>query len=267
MRNVMTIVAAASLAFGLPACSEVAENSAEVGSIEGSWKTIPDSWEFENAENRHFTLVDGTFSCESCEPSYSIPADGSFHAVNQPGFADEQSIQVVDQRSLRGARKIAGEEIGNAIWSVSDDGQTLEIEWTYTGGEEPVSGTNVHQRMEAGPERAHAISGVWSLSERIDTSDAGQGVTYTLDGNTLTAKHNDGGYTATLGGEAVVPEGDEAGGLLAVEKTGDNSYRETYTIDGEVQNVLDITVDGDTLHYESTYQPSGEITRWSAARQ
>lgn len=267
MKKVMTVVGALTLFLTANACSEVAEPPTQVSSIEGTWKTDPDSYQFANAEMRHFVLTDGQFSCESCDPSFSIPADGEFHPVDMPGFADEQSIEVIGERSIEGGRRIAGENVGNGIWTVSDDDQSLQIEWTDLGGDEPVTGTDVLNRIEAAPDGAHPISGVWTLSSRREISDDGQGVTYALDGEILTAKHNAGGYAATLGGASVTPEGDESGGMLAVEKINDSTYREIYTLDGEVINVLDITVDGDTLRYESTYQPNGEVTRWSATRQ
>ena len=98
-------------------------------------------------------------------------------------------------------------------------------------------------------------------------SDAGLTFSYTLDGDQYGNSGNGDSFVATLGGDPVAIEGNESNVMVAVEQTGDNSYRETYTRDGEVLSVLDLTIDGDTMSAVSTDPRDGSVVRWTASRQ
>ena len=68
-------------------------------------------------------------------------------------------------------------------------------------------------------------------------------------------------------GHAVAIQGDNSGTMVAVEKTGDNSYRETYSRDGETLSVTELTVEGDKLKGVSTDSRDGSKVTWTATRQ
>ena len=100
-----------------------------------------------------------------------------------------------------------------------------------------------------------------------EVSDAGLTVSITVEGDTFTLSGNGDGYTATLGGDAVLIEGSNSGTMVAVEKIGDNSYRETFTRDGETVGINELTVDGDTLSFSSSDPRDGSKANWTATRQ
>lgn len=264
IRFTTTMVAAIALASGTLACGDTAEAPTSTVSIEGSWLADPESFEFEGAEDT-FVLADGKFSCESCETPFSIPADGGWHEVDQPGF-DAQMVEVVDERTIKGARREDGQDLGDATWTVSEDGQSLAIAWRDISGDEPVSGTTNFSRTSDGPEGSHLVSGSWTVAGLSEMSDTGRVGSYEIDGDTITATWNNGSYTAQIGGDAVSPEGDDRG-MISVERTGENSYRETYSVDGEERNTLDLTVDGDMLRYVSTNLTDGSTVSWTATRK
>lgn len=262
--RITTMAAAAALACATMACEDTAEVPAEAASIVGSWEADPDSFEF-NGDTDTYLIADGDFTCESCETPYTIPADGEWHKIDQP-FADEQRIEVVDDRTIKGARRKDGKDIGGATWTVSEDGQSMAISWTDISGEEPTSGTANFVRAEDGPEGSHAASGSWNIAGLSNMSEEGGIGTYAIDGDTITATWNNGSYTAVIGGDPVSVEGDDTG-MIAVKRTGENSFRETYTVNGEERGTLDITVDGDTLTYLNTNLRDGSTVRWTATRQ
>jgi len=269
MRKMMTAMAAMTLAMGLAACAEEsAEPTAtatESGSLAGTWKADVASAEAENDVDS-YVFADGTYTCNSCKPPFSVTANGEWQEIDRPGV-DALKVTMVDDMTISSASRRDDKQLGESTWTVSEDGQTMTIAWTNMDGEETTEGTTVLQRAAAGPDGSHAASGDWELKEIGQMSDAALTFSYEIDGDTIVSTANSGGYTAVLGGEAVTPEGDETGGVVKVEKTGENTYRETYMRDGEVINVLDMTVEGDTLKGVSTDPRDDSVFRWTAMRQ
>lgn len=269
MKKMMTALAVMTLAMSVTACGGRTDGDAAAtasdGTIAGNWKANVDSASFEN-DNRDWLLADGTFDCRSCLPPYQTTADGTWQEVDRPGY-DGQMIEIVDDNTVKSAARLGEEELGNSTWTVSEDGQSMTIAWNDLEGDEPVSGSTMFTRTGDAPEGAHAVSGQWSVSDIGQIDDAGLMFGFTLDGDTISSSGNGSGYTATLGGEAVPLEGNNAGVMVAVEKIGDNAYRETFTLDGEVTNVTELTVDGDTLSGVSTDPRDNSKVTWTATRQ
>ncbi|WP_338240376.1 hypothetical protein [Aurantiacibacter hainanensis] len=266
----MTAIAAITLTMGVAACGETAEVETEEtvasdGTITGEWLADVDSAEFEN-DNRNYILADGTFECLSCIPPYEVNANGEWQSVDRPGV-DSVMVEVVDDSTVRSAFRLGEEELGSTTWTVSEDGQTLTSEFNDTSGDEPVSGSETFTRTAEGPEGSHAMSGEWTLADVGEISDAGLRFSYSLDGDQYTSTGNGSSYTATLGGEPVAIEGNDANVMVAVEEIGENSYRETYMRDGETLSVTEITINGDTMSAVNTNQRNGSIVRYNATRQ
>ncbi|MBV7264583.1 hypothetical protein [Erythrobacter ani] len=269
MNKMMTALAVMTLATSLTACGGAADTdavvAAETASLAGTWKANLESAEFENA-NRNYTIADGEYACNHCLPPFSVTANGEWQTVDRPGM-DSMKINIVDDNTIETASRLGDKDLGNSTWTVGDDGNSVTITWTNLDGQEVVEGTTNYNRVAAGPDGAHAASGEWEVAELTNQSDAGLVFSYEIDGDTITSTGNSFGYTATLGGEPVKPEGDESGGMIAVEKTGENTYRETYTRDGEVVDVLEMTVEGDTISAVSTDPRDDSVVRWTATRQ
>lgn len=265
----MTAMCAASLALGVAACSgDPGGTSAEAtaaASLDGTWRANLDSAEFEN-DTSSWTIVDGQYTCNSCIPPFSAAVTGDWVTVDRPGV-DAVKYTVVDAMTVTSASRLGDKELGNSTWTVSEDGQTLTMNWTNLDGDEAVEGSTIYTRAAAGPEGSHAVSGEWNVASLGEMSDAGLLFSYAIDGDTIVSSGNGGGYTATLGGDPVTPEGDETGGMIAVEKVSDTVYRETYTRDGEVLNVVELTVEGDTLRGVGTDPRDNSTVRWTATRQ
>lgn len=267
MRKMMAALAATTMMLGVSACGEMAgtEASAEAGSIAGSWKANVDSAQFEN-DNRNYVLADGTFDCKSCLPPYQVAADGEWQTVDRPGY-DGQKIEIVDDSTVNSAVRRGDKDLGNSTWTVSEDGQSMTIAFNDVSGDEPVTGSTIYTRTSAGPDGSHAVSGEWTVSDIGEISDAGLLFEYTLDGDQYGSSGNGTSFTATLGGDPVAIEGDESNLMVAVEQTEGGGYRETYTRDGEVLSVLDLTVDGDTMSAVSSDPRDNSVVRWTATRQ
>lgn len=269
MKKMMTAVAAISLVVGVTACGDAGETDTEQtasdGTISGEWMADVDSAEFEN-DNRDYVLADGMFDCRSCTPPYQTTADGEWQSVDRPGV-DAIKIEIVDDRTVATATRLGDKELGTSTWTVSEDGQTLVNEFIDTSGTETVTGSATFTRTGDAPEGAHAMSGQWAQSDLSGMSDAGLRFSYSLEGDQYSSSGNGSSFTATLGGDPVVIEGSDSNVMVAVEETGENSYRETYSRDGEVLSVTEISIDGDTMSAVSTDQRDGSVVRYTAQRQ
>lgn len=269
MKKLLLAASAAALSLGVVACSETGDSDdtvvADAGSLTGTWQVDLDSASWENDVSTYL-LADGQYTCESCIPPYSVPADGAWHDVDRPGI-DSQMVQIVDDNTVTMASRRAGEDTGSSTFTISEDGQSATVNFVDMDGDETVEGTATFTRVSDGPEGAHAMSGGWTIGELSDMNDAGLTFSYAVDGDQYTSTGNGTSYTATLGGEAVAIEGNAAGVMVAVERMGDNGYRETYTLDGEVTSVTELTVDGDTLSGSSNDPRDGSSVSWTATRQ
>ena len=267
MKKIMTAFAAMTLVLGASACTEVDETaaSAEAGSINGEWLIDVDSASFEN-DNRDFVLADGKFDCNSCIPPYSTTANGEWQSVDRPGV-DSVKVEVVDDNTVKIASRLGDKDLGNSTWTVSADGKTANTTFTDLSGDEPVNGSGSFTRTAAGPEGSHAMSGKWSSNGVDNVNEAGLKFSVNVDGDQYSSSGNGSSFTATLGGEPVAIEGSNSNVMVAVERIGDNGFRETYSRDGEELSVNEITVSGDRLSAVSTDSRDGSVVRYSARRQ
>ena len=269
MKKMMTALAVVTLAMGVSACGGRTDGdtaaTASDGSIAGTWTVDLASAKWDNA-NSNYVFADGQYSCNSCLPPFTVAADGEWQSVERPGV-DQLRYAVIDEKTIETGSRFGGKDLGSSTWVVSDDGNSMTINWTNLDGDVPVTGQSTMTRVAAGPDGSHAASGEWAPQEVTDISEEGRSVTITVDGDTITFAGNGSGYTATLGGEAVTIEGDNSGTMVAIEKTGDNTYRETFTRDGETTGVNDWTVNGDTVTVVASDPRDGSSVSWTATRK
>lgn len=268
MKTIMTALAVTTLVLGTAACSGPANTETEIAtdsSIAGTWRGDPSTAQAENADS-NYTLIDGAFTCNSCIPPFTTLANGEWQVVDRPG-SDEQMIEVIDDRTIKSSTRFEGRDLGNSTWMVSEDGSTMTQTFVNLDGEVQTEGSISLSRTADAPEGAHAMSGGWALAEYGDISEAGLLTTYSLDGDTLSSSYNGGSWSAVIGGDPVAIEGSESGTMVSVEKTTENTYRETYTLDGTVVGVAEMTIEGDTMSIVSTDPRDESVFRYTATRQ
>jgi hypothetical protein len=87
----------------------------------------------------------GMYECKSCNPPVNIKADGQFQKVSGDPYRDMMMVKVVDGKHIETASTKDGKGAGKSTRTVSDDGDTMTVAWTYygnpTGG--PVSRADV----------------------------------------------------------------------------------------------------------------------------
>jgi hypothetical protein len=134
-----------------------------VSIFDGTWR--PDVQRpGEDAPVEELRLVDGTYTCLTCEPAYMVAADGQPHPVDGAGWFDTVAITVVDARTIRRVAWRAGEVVLDATTVLSPFGHTkreTQRQTTPTSFDFAIAS----RRVGPAPEGAHAISGRWKRYE------------------------------------------------------------------------------------------------------
>lgn len=239
------------------------------GTIDGTWKGDVSSVKFEQKPDEYL-LQNGKFDCKSCIPPVSIAADGAYHAVTNHAYYDEESIKVVDAKTVQQSTKLKGRETGHATMTVAPDGKTLTIDWTDTSvaNAKANTGSFVENRIADGPAGSHALSGSWTPAKIAAVNQEAITLTLKADADTLHMSSPTGiSYDAKLDGTSTPIKGDPAGATASVKKLSDNSYQETDTAGGKVVNVTTFTLGSDgKLTIMSVDPRNGSKTTWAANR-
>ncbi len=218
-----------------------------------------------------FLLQNGMYECKSCIPAVNIKADGQFQALSGDPYRDTLMVKVVDDKHVEFASQKAGKDVSTTTRTVSDDGNTMTIAWTYygnpTGG--PVSGTDHYKRVAKGPAGSNAISGSWR-DEKTDVATADAlAFSFKSGGDSLSYSTPTGqSYTAKLDGTDAPYVGDPGTTSVSLKRMGD-SIEETDKRDGKVVSVAKMTVsaDGKTMTIAVDDKLHGTTATYIATKQ
>ena len=250
-----------------PAGNAAAPAAASADALNGTWKADIASVKFDQKPDEYL-LKDGQYSCKSCAPTYTVAADGAFHAVSLP-YADSMSVKVVDDHTIQRTSKKGDRQVGETKASVSADGNTLSGEFTDSSaqGAPPTKGQYTETRVGAAVAGAHAVSGHWKPEKLANFNEEALTITVNVEGDTLHFSSPSGySYDATIGGADVPIKGDIAGTIAAVSKSGD-SYVETDKRDGKVVGTTTFTLGADgKLNIVGEDKLTGSKTTWTATK-
>lgn len=126
-----------------------------------------------------------------------------------------------------------------------------------------VAGQDIMSRVAEAPRGAHAISGSWKVSKRLNRSESAVLITLKLEADTFSfADPTDQHYKAKLDGTETPFEGDLSGSVVSVKRIGENTIEETDREDGKVVRVARFVIsdDGKTLKISETNKANE--TRW-----
>ena len=254
-----------------PAAGNDTAETAAVGAdaINGTWKTDLASLQVEQQPDR-LLLRDGGYSCNTCVPKISIPADGAFHPVRGSHYFDSTSVKVVDDHTVSYTRKKGDKVVGEFSREVSADGKKMTVKFkdSSTPNAPPVSGEYTETRVGDAPAGAHAISGSWQPDKIEKVSDEGLTTTYALDGDVLHMSTPAGqSYDAKLDGTDTAIKGDPAGTTASVKRSG-TGFEETDKRGGKVVGVGTFGVEADgKLHFTFVDKERNQTTKGFARKQ
>lgn len=238
--------------------------------FDGTWKWDPSSVQWPE-KGDVFLLQNGMFECKSCVPPVNVKADGTDQKVTGDPYRDTVSIKVIDDHNVDETSKKDGKVVATAKRSVSADGNTLTVNWTYSGNTSGGTQTGNHtdKRVEKAPSGANLISGSWR-TERADQSAASRTWTYKMNGNELTMTTATGqSYTAKLDGTDAPVKGDPGCNGISVKMLSKDTLEQTAKLDGKVISIAKLTVsaDGKTMKWIVDDKLQGTTVTGAAQKQ
>jgi hypothetical protein len=254
----MKTITAALLISAFAASPALAQNG-----FDGTWKADLASVQTPQKPDV-FMVKGGVYTCASCVPVVTMKADGAFHAVRGHPYYDEESVKVVDARTIALAQRLKGKAVGRSTETLSADGKRLTFTFTDTSSPtgKVVTGSGTEVRVAPAPAGAHAISGSWRTEKYQNISDAGLLTTYRLVGDVLHMSTPTGqSYEAKLGGGAVPIHGDPAATMASVRRLGPTTLQETDVRAGKSVGVATMTLARDGRTMNVVYEDKVRATR------
>lgn len=259
-----TVVATAAVLLATPALAQ--------SPFDGTWKADLSTASVDSKPNE-FMLKDGTYSCTTCIPAYSVKADGQFHPVKDRPYWDEVAVSAPDARTISYQYRKGGKVVAQTAQVLSEDGGTLNIKAhnTNNGAGTPVDYAATLTRAGPAPAGAHAASGQWKAAPAATASDAALTFTMKVAGDHFNFVSPGMGESldATFGGPYVLNAGDPGKTMTKAERLAPNVIRLTDMQLGKVTQVATYTVapDGNSITAEWTDPRDGSKGRTVARRQ
>lgn len=266
MRKLIAAFATVSL---LVAASCTKKDAAPADPLVGTWKTDLASVDVDERPSTYL-LKNGMYSCDTCEPSLSVKADGGFHAVAGRSSFDSMSVKVVDDRTVAFVRKQGSQIVGKTTMAVSPDGNRIALDFTDTSSPDapPVTAKGAETRVAAASPGSHAVSGSWKTAMAESMSDEDLTFSLRVKDNTVHLSAPSGqSYAASLDGTAGPMQGDAPGTTVSVERVGPNILRETYRRDNQIVRITTMTIAPDgTMNGVSENKLQSSTTTYTARK-
>jgi hypothetical protein len=216
------------------------------GPLDGTWKTDLASTTVKGKPTV-YKLKDGMFTCSSCNPSYTVKADGTDQPVKGRSYVDTLAVTVTDPSNLTLNGKLGGKPAFTNTMSVSADGNTLTQNFKQMNmGTEEVSGSSVGTRKGKASKGDSPITGKWDFSAPAKgLPDAALLVTYTTSADGVQMKWNGQTYDAKYDGKQVPLSNDPGNTMVSIKKVSDHEIIETDYRLGKKVEVTDTKIAAD----------------------
>jgi len=218
--------------------------------FEGTWKARVDSFKTTGAPDV-FEVKDGSFSCRSCVPPYTIKADGTLQKTPENAYRDSASFKITGPSSAEWKTQKAGKLIGEISLSVSADGKVLTQKGINYVGASPAHFTYTETRTAAGAAGSHAIAGSWQNNGLADVSAAALVTVITATPNGLKYESNGTTVDAKFDGKEYPTQGDPGHTMVTLKRINDHEIEETDHSDGKLSDVIrwKASSDGKTITF------------------
>jgi len=238
--------------------------------FDGTWKADPATFQYPEKPDQYL-LQNGMYECKTCAPPINIKADGADQKVTGHPYFDTLAVKAIDDHNVESTTKRDGKVVGTEKDSISADGDTLSVNWTYSGN--PTGGTQsgnyTAKRVAKGPAGANLISGSWRTQKEEDSANA-LTWTFKVSGNELTMTNPVGAsYTAKLDGTEAPYKGDPGITSVSVKMLDKDTLEETDKRDGKVIAIAKntVTADGKTLKIVYEDKLHGTTIKGDAQKQ
>src|SRR6202451_2596035 len=214
--------------------------------FDGPWKTNMDSLK---AMGKPFVLVltPGEYTCSSCNPPYTVTADGAEHRVSGQAYFDTAKVRVTGPSSAEIVLKQGSKELVRFSDAVSADGATLTSKVTNHVGAQTVTDELTAKRVAAAPADSHPLSGSWVEQQHM-AGDL-RPVQYRMTADGFQMRWNGQSYDAKFDGKEYPVAGDLGKTTVSLKKIDDATVEETDHRQGKVVDEIRLALakDGNTI--------------------
>jgi hypothetical protein len=214
--------------------------------FDGTWKTNMDSLK---ATGKPVVLVltGGEYTCSSCNPPYTVKADGAEHGVSGQAYFDSAKVKVTGPNSAEIVLKQGSKEFVRFSDTVSADGTTLTSKVTNHVGEQTVTDELLAKRVGAAPENSHPLSGSWQEQQHVGGNL--RTVQYRMTAKGFQMRWNGESYDANFDGKEYPVAGDPGKTTVSLEKIDAATVEETDHRQGKVVDKVRLALanDGNTI--------------------
>lgn len=235
--------------------------------LDGTWKTNLESIKVSGRPDVYL-LVDGEYTCSSCDPELKVKADGVSHPVAGHAYYDEAMVRIISPTSIEVVLKQNGKETIRSASTVSADGSTLSFKFTTHVGAKAVTGEGTEKRTAKGPAGSHAISGSW-MQDKVKGNDVMRTVRYEMTADGFRMSWNGQSYDAKFDGKEYPITGDPGHTSVTLKKIDADSIEEIDHRQGKVVDQIRLSAakDGKTLDVTDRDLAHGQTVTYTQEKQ
>ena len=213
--------------------------------FDGTWKTNMESLKT-TGKPLVLLLAGGEYTCSSCNPPYTVKADGADHKVTGQAYFDTAKVRVTGPNSAEIVLKQGSKEIVRFSDTVSADG-TLASKVTNHMGTKTVTDELTAKRVGAAPADSHPLSGSWLEQEHV-AGDL-RPVQYRMTAKGFQMRWNGQSYDAKFDGKEYPVVGDPGKTTVSLKKIDDATVEEDDHRQGKVVDEIRLALakDGNTI--------------------
>lgn len=232
--------------------------------FDGTWHFSADSAQV-TGNNDKFSLENGTYRCDSCNPKVEAKADGHDHPISGSPYSDTINVRQISDHEVEIVTKKDGKVVGRTKRTVSADGKTLTVEFESVINGEKANSQFTETRVGDVPSASmmassnsqapNKITGEWKPDKLTAASENSMTYAYKMTGDTFSMKGPQGSsYEAKMDGSDAPYKGDPGITTVSITKIDANTVEETDKRDGKAIGVAHLSVDPDGKHLKLNYE-------------
>lgn len=234
--------------------------------FDGAWTTSMQSMQV-TGKPLVLLLAEGDYTCSSCNPPYTVKADGAEHKVTGQASFDTARVNVTGPNSAEIVLKQGSKEVVRFGDIVAADGATFISKVTMHYGPQTETDELTVKRVAAAPVNAHPLSGSWVEQQHV----AGElrPVRYRMTAEGFQMNGNGQSYDARFDGKEYPVAGDPDKTTVSLRKIDDATVEETDHRQGKVVNEirLELAKDGNTIAVIDRDIARGQRVTYTMERQ
>jgi len=214
--------------------------------FDGTWKPNLQSMKT-TGKPLTLLLAGGEYTCSTCDPPYTVKADGAEHKVPGQAYFDTAQVTVTGPNSAEIVLKQGSKEMVRFSDTVAADRMTFTSRVTNHFGAQPETDELTVRRVGAAPADSHPLSGSW-LEQRHVGGEL-RPVQYRMTAEGFQMRGNGQSYDARFDGKECPVAGDPGKTTVSFRKIDDATVEETDHRQGKVVDKIRLSLakDGNTI--------------------